>query len=82
MLPDDARQDEDYALWPEHVEAVELFVRCITQWRSAANGVIGLDYSVVLQLATLYDVADMQAILPLIQTMELHARQLINKEAG
>jgi hypothetical protein len=72
----------DYALWPEHWPAVELFARCMTQWRSGANGVMGLDYGVVLQIASLYQIGDLPSVMEELQVMELHARELINKKVG
>jgi hypothetical protein len=53
----------------------------MTQWRASGNGVIGLDYGVVLQLASLYGIRDPGATLEELQVMELHARDLINKQA-
>ena len=74
-------EPEQYLLWPEHADAVDLFLRCMTQWRASGNGVIGLDYGVVLQLASLYGIRDPGATLEELQVMELHARDLINKQA-
>ena len=71
----------DYSIWPEHLEVVSLFIRCMTQWRCGASGVIGLDYGVVLQMASLYQIQDLARVMEDLQTMELHARDLINKEA-
>jgi hypothetical protein len=53
----------------------------MTQWRASGNGVIGLDYGVVLQLASLYGIRDPATTLEELQVMELHARDLINKQA-
>ena len=75
-------EQPDYFLWPEHAEALELFLRCMTQWRATSGGVIGLDYGVVLQLASLYHVKDTAAMLDDLQVMELHARQIINQRMG
>jgi hypothetical protein len=74
-------EPEKYLLWPEHADAVDLFLRCMTQWRASGNGVIGLDYGVVLQLASLYGIRDPATTLEELQVMELHARDLINKQA-
>lgn len=74
-------EPEQYLLWPEHADAVDLFLRCMTQWRASGNGVIGLDYGVVLQLASLYGICDPATTLEELQVMELHARDLINKQA-
>jgi hypothetical protein len=72
----------EYLLWPEHWPAVELFIRCMTQWRTGANGVVGLDYGVVLQMASLYQIRDLPSVMEDLQVMELHARELINKKAA
>ena len=71
-------QAADFELWPEHVPAVDLFIRCGTQWRTTGEGVMGLDYGVLLQLGSLYQVPDMPRVLEDVQTMELHARDKIN----
>jgi hypothetical protein len=73
-------EPEHYQLWPEHAEVVDLFLRCMTQWRPTSNGVIGLDYGVVLQLASLYKISDPAVVLEDLQVMELHARAQINKQ--
>jgi hypothetical protein len=58
-----------------------MFLRCQTQWRSGPNGLIGLDYGVVLNLCDLYDVGDAKALLEDLQIMESHALQLIAENA-
>ena len=81
-LPEEILAPKVYSIWPEHPEALELFMRCATQWRSGANGVMGLDYGVVLQMASLYQITeDLARVMEDLQIMELHARDLINKEA-
>ena len=80
-LPEKMLAPKVYSVWPEHMDVLELFIRCATQWRSGANGVMGLDYGVVLQMASLYQVQDLTVVMEDLQIMELHARDLINKEA-
>lgn len=70
-----------YGLWAEHLPAVELLARCITQWRAGSNGVIGLDYGVVLKMARLYGTPDLPRVMEDLQLMEFHARELINKQS-
>ena len=81
-LPERLIKPKDCIIWAEHWPAVELFVRCVTQWRSAASGVMGLDYGVVLQMASLYQIQDLAHVMEDLQIMELHARDLINKAAA
>jgi hypothetical protein len=80
-LPDAMLAPKVYSVWPEHMDVLELFMRCMTQWRCGASGVIGLDYGVVLQMASLYQVQDLARVMEDLQIMELRARDLINKEA-
>ena len=80
-LPEAMLAPKVYHIWPEHMEVLSLFLRCMTQWRCGASGVIGLDYGVVLQMASLYQIQDLACVMEDLQIMELHARNLINKEA-
>lgn len=72
----------DYRIWPEHWQALEMFLAVQTQWRAGGSGVIGLDYKVILELCSIYEVTDTKQLLQDMQVMELHARELINKAAG
>lgn len=54
----------------------------MTQWRTTRAGVVGLDYGVVLQMASLYQISNPAKVLEDLQIMELHAIKLINAEAG
>ena len=79
ILPDHLNQPQDFGLWPEHVSVVDLFMRCMTQWRTSMDGVIGLDYGAVLQMAALYSVVDLPRVMEDLQVMEIRARELLNK---
>ena len=81
MLPAHYRQPRHYEIWPEHEAVVQLFVRCSTQWRSSANGLIGLDYGVVLALMDLYAVEERTTVLEDLQIMEAHALELMDRRA-
>jgi len=72
-------QSPDYRLWAEHWPAVELFMRCQTQWRATSRRVVGLDYGVLLAIAPMLGRTMDAALLDEVQTMELHARELINR---
>jgi hypothetical protein len=43
-LPADDRNDY-FEVLPENWEAVQMFMRCQTQWRTGMAGLIGLDYA-------------------------------------
>jgi len=81
QLPAGNDECDDFLVWPEHEDAVMTFVRCQTQWRSAASGVLGLDYAVVFQVMALYDVTDPRGTLEDLQTMEYRAVEIMNKRA-
>ncbi len=82
VLPQYEDRRSDFDLWPEHWQAVEMFLAVQTQWRSSGAGVIGLDYKVILDLCVVYQVIDVKRLMQDIQVMEIHARSLINKGSG
>ena len=57
-----------------------MFLRCQTQWRVGMSGIIGLDYTSVLEMIKLYLVEDTVAMLENLQIMEAAALQALNKE--
>lgn len=70
-LPEQPAPSDDYEVLPENWEAVQMFLRCQTQWRTAGmGGVLGLDYGPVAWLLRLYRVKDQRAVLEDLQTME------------
>ena len=80
-LPEAVQNPKQFEVWPEHEDAVMLFLQCQTQWRVGGSGVVGLDYGVVLQMMDLYAVRDRRQTLEDLQIMECRARELINKAA-
>ena len=72
----------DCKVWVELWPVVMLFQRSQTQWRATSSGVIGLDYGVVLgPLAAVLGIDVNAQLLDDLQTMELHAREKINRKA-
>jgi len=57
-----------------------MFLRCQTQWRVGISGIIGLDYTSVIEMIKLYLVEDTVAMLENLQIMEAAVLQVINKE--
>jgi len=70
---------QNFEVWPEHWDVLVMFLRVQTQWRATSSGVVGLDYGVVLQLASLQQIADPVALLDDLQIMESRAVELIAK---
>ena len=57
-----------------------MFLRCQTQWRVGMSGIIGLDYTSVLEMIKLYSVEDTVAMLENLQIMEAAALQALNRD--
>ena len=72
----------EFAIWPENLDTVQMFMDVQTQWRTTSAGVMGLDYGVVLSLLSLKGANDPLALLRDLQVMEMRARELINQEAA
>ena len=70
---------QDFRLWAELWPAVQLFMRCLTQWRATSTGVLGLDYGVLLQLAPVFGVTVNAAMMDDIQAMEAQAIETLNR---
>jgi len=56
-----------------------MFLRCQTQWRVGISGIIGLDYTSVIEMIKLYS-KDSIAMLENIQIIEAAALQALNKD--
>ena len=56
-----------------------MFLRCQTQWRVGMRGIIGLDYTSVIEMIKLYS-KDSIAMLENIQIIEAAALQALNKD--
>lgn len=56
-----------------------MFLRCQTQWRVGISGIIGLDYTSVIEMIKLYS-KDSIAMLENIQIIEASALQALNKD--
>lgn len=57
-------------MFPENWEALQMFLRLGTQWRTGPRGLIGLDYKVIEWLLTLYPAKEPRTLLEDIQIME------------
>lgn len=80
-MPVDER-DDSFEVLPENWEAVQMFMRCQTQWRIGMAGPIGLDYGAVNWLLRLYEVEDHRSVLEDLQTMEAAVLVTMSKRAG
>ena len=74
-------EPEDFEVYPDNWDAVEMFMRCQTQWRTATSGVLGLDYAAVEWVFRLYEVKDQRTVLEDLQVMEAAALKIFNKDS-
>ena len=80
MVFEDEKTPERFEVWPENWNAIEMWCRVQTQWRTSAGGAIGLDYSALAWLFKMYSVDDQRALLEDLQVMEGAALAAMNKE--
>lgn len=72
----------DFEVWEENWLALEMFLRCQTQWRTTMSGVLGLDYVAVAWLLKLYEAENTRALLEDLQVMEAAAMMVINSRSS
>jgi len=72
--------DNNYYVYLQNWETVQMFLRCQTQWRVGMSGIIGLDYTSVVEMIKLYLVEDTVAMLENLQIMEAAALQALNRD--
>jgi hypothetical protein len=76
---------EDFEVWPEHWDAVEVFRSCDTQWTlhlGALGGLFyqGLDYRKVASVARdWFGIEPKKELLAQIRVMEDEARKILNR---
>lgn len=78
-LPERPASD-DFEVWPENWDAVVMFLRISTQWRTSMGGPIGLDYGALEWLFRLYEVKEPRSLLEDLQVMEGAALTAMAKE--
>ena len=72
--------DDNFYVYSQNWDTVQMFLRCQTQWRVGISGIIGLDYTSVIEMIKLYLVEDTVAMLENLQIMEAAALQALNKD--
>jgi len=59
-----------FDVWPENWPAVELFMRCQTQWRTDNGQRTGLIYSELIGIGNLYSVENLGKVVEGVQVIE------------
>ena len=57
-----------------------MFIRCQTQWRVGFSGIIGLDYTSVIEMIKLYNIDNPIDMLENLQIIETSVLRQINKD--
>ena len=57
-----------------------MFIRCQTQWRVGVGGIIGFDYTSVIEMIKLYNIENHTVMLENLQIMEAAVLKAMNKE--
>ena len=57
-----------------------MFLRCQTQWRGSVGGIIGFDYTSVIEMIKLYNIENHTVMLENLQIIEAAVLKAMNKE--
>ena len=71
---------KDFYVYRENWEAVMLFLKVQTQWRVGMGGIIGLDYTSVIEMIKLYTDKPID-LMENIQVIEASILKTISKES-
>lgn len=80
-----AEESEDFEVWDENWETVQMFLRVQTQWNVSMDGLVGLKYEVLLGsggLFDLYNVKNRTDVLERLQVMEATALTEVRKRSN
>ena len=78
-------EPEDFEVWDENWETVQMFLRVQTQWNVSMDGLVGLKYEVLLGsggLFDLYNVKNRTDVLERLQVMEATALTELRKRSN
>lgn len=70
---------EHFEVWPENWAALDLFLRCQTQWRTDNGQRVGLVYSELIAIGSLYSVENLGRVVEDVQVIEA---EILNQGAS
>ena len=73
-----AEKAEDFEVWEENWQTLEVFSQCQPQWRVSMSGLVGLDYTAVMWVFRLNQVEDELLTLQKLQIVEATVLKLMN----
>ena len=71
--------DDEFELWPENVEAIDIFMSIQTQWRVGPVGPTGLDYTGVASALRMMRIRSSPELFSQIRLMETTALALMTE---
>lgn len=76
-------EPEEFPVWPENWDALGVFTRLATQWRTGFAGATGLDYNVIPAVMRLCRIgpAQRQEVFDTVRQMEAAALELFAERA-
>ena len=75
----ESQAPQHFEVWPENWPAVELFMRCQTQWRTDNGQRVGLIYSELIAIGSLYSVENLGRVVEDVQVIEA---EILNQGAN
>jgi hypothetical protein len=76
------KESNNFEVWEENWEIVEMFMRMQTQWNVGMSGAVGLNYPSLEWLCKLYAVQDPLKIFEGIRIMEASALKCFTEQRG
>lgn len=73
---------EEFEVWPENWDAVQVFASIQTQWRIGMAGPTGLDYAVLPAMFEMLEIDDRATCFYTVQVMEKEALEFFGKQRG
>ncbi len=73
------QEPQDFEVWPENWAALDLFLRCQTQWRTDNDHRTGLIYSELIAIGSLYSVENLGQVVEDVQVIE---REILEQGAS
>jgi hypothetical protein len=71
---------EEFELWPENIEAIEVFFSIQTQWRVGPAGFVGYDYAGVMAALQFMGLPHSKDLFGKIRTMERAVLNLLAED--
>lgn len=72
-------QGEEVGVWPDNLQAVNVFIAASTQWRTGMNGATGLDYTALEATMRMMNIKEHGEVLDDVRVLEDTALDTMRK---